>query len=58
MRDREAFLARYAERAQLDGAGHAARAAEVVTRVLRSRISEGDDVLSQLPAEVRDALHA
>jgi uncharacterized protein (DUF2267 family) len=60
VRDREAFLARYAERAQLDGAGHAARAAEVVTRVLRSRISEGevDDVLSQLPAEVREALHA
>ncbi|HYZ30554.1 MAG TPA: hypothetical protein VE570_15940 [Thermoleophilaceae bacterium] len=31
-----------------------------MTRVLRSRISEGevDDVLSQLPAEVREALHA
>jgi uncharacterized protein (DUF2267 family) len=60
LRDREEFLARFADRAQLAGTGHAERAAEVVTRVLRNRISEGelDDVLSQLPAEVRKALHA
>jgi uncharacterized protein (DUF2267 family) len=60
LRDRQAFLARFAERAQLDGAGRAERAAAVVTRVLRNRISEGEleDVLSQLPAEVREALHA
>jgi len=60
VRDRQAFLARFAERAQLDGAGHAERAAKVVTSVLRNHVSEGEveDVLSQLPAEVRGALHA
>jgi uncharacterized protein (DUF2267 family) len=59
VRDREAFLERFADRAQLDGAGHAERAAEVVTQVLRNRITacELDDVLSQLPTEVRQALH-
>jgi uncharacterized protein (DUF2267 family) len=60
VRDGEEFLSRFAERAQLDGTGLAERAAEVVTRVLRNRISEGevDDVLSQLPAGMRKALHA
>jgi uncharacterized protein (DUF2267 family) len=60
VRDREEFLARFAERAQLDGSGHAERVAEVVTGVIRKRITAGEveDVLSQLPAEVREALHA
>jgi uncharacterized protein (DUF2267 family) len=59
VRDREEFLGRLAERARLSGSEEAARAAEASTRVLRSHVTEGewDDVLSQLPAEVREVLH-
>jgi uncharacterized protein (DUF2267 family) len=58
LRRREDFLQRLAERAQLSGAGEAAHAAECVTRVLRRRITAGEleDVLSQLPSELREAL--
>jgi uncharacterized protein (DUF2267 family) len=55
LRDREAFLARFAERAGRSDAPHAAEAAAAV---LRRHISAGEihDVLSQLPSEVREAL--
>jgi uncharacterized protein (DUF2267 family) len=57
-RDREAFLSELAQRAQLEDATEAARVAAAATRVLRRHISEGefDDVLSQLPTEIREAL--
>src|SRR3954469_12008027 len=50
LRDREVFLSRLAERAQLAGPDEAERAAVTATRVLRRHISEGefDDVLAQL----------
>lgn len=58
LRDRDELLAQLAERAQLTGAGEAAHAAEAVSRVLERRITRGqlDDVLSQLPAELRGLL--
>ena len=58
LRDREAFLSRLAERAQLAGPDEAERAAVAATRVLRRHISEGefDDVLAQLPAQIRELL--
>jgi uncharacterized protein (DUF2267 family) len=58
IRDRDVFLARLAGRAGLNGLDEAERAAQAATRVLRRRVSEGeiDDVLSQLPAEIRDVL--
>jgi uncharacterized protein (DUF2267 family) len=59
IRDRDAFLARLAERAQLAGvADDAAAAAAAVTRVLRRHISEGEiaDVLAQLLTEIREVL--
>jgi uncharacterized protein (DUF2267 family) len=60
IRDRDTFLTRLAERAQLDDNDQAAEAAAAVTRVLGRRISAGevDDVLSQLPREIRDVLVA
>jgi uncharacterized protein (DUF2267 family) len=60
IRDRDTFLTRLAERAQLDDNDQAAEAAAAVTRVLGRRISAGelDDVLSQLPQEIRDVLVA
>src|ERR1700704_1098508 len=59
LRDREQFIAAFAERAQLD-AGRAAQAVEAATRVLRSHVHEGelDDVLAPLPSEVRQVLQA
>jgi uncharacterized protein (DUF2267 family) len=56
IRDREAFLARLAERAQLADTDEAASAAVAVTRLLRRHITPGelDDVLSQLPTEIRN----
>src|SRR4051794_30001271 len=50
IRDRDVFLARLAERAQLADIEAAAAAAAAVTRVLRGHISAGelDDVLAQL----------
>jgi uncharacterized protein (DUF2267 family) len=58
IRDRETFLARIAERAQLGDPEEAAGAAVAGTAVLRRHVSEGeiDDVLSQLPAEIRETL--
>jgi uncharacterized protein (DUF2267 family) len=58
IRDRDTFLAILAERAQLDDTAEAARLAAAATRVLRRHVTEGeiDDVMSQLPAEIREAL--
>jgi uncharacterized protein (DUF2267 family) len=58
LRDRDEFLAEFADRAQLDGAGEAAHAAKAVTRVLQRHVSAGelDDVLAQLPEELRESL--
>jgi len=58
IRDRETFLSRLAERAQLDDVAAAERAAIAATRVLRRHITEGEfaDVMAQLPAEIRATL--
>jgi uncharacterized protein (DUF2267 family) len=58
IRDRDVFLARLAERAQLPDADAAAAAATTVTQVLRRHISAGeiDDVMAQLPEEIRELL--
>jgi uncharacterized protein (DUF2267 family) len=55
LRDRDEFLARFAERA---GVTYAARAVEAATSVVRRHITAGemDDVLSQLPSELREVL--
>jgi uncharacterized protein (DUF2267 family) len=55
LRDRDEFLARFAERAALT---EAARAAEAATSVMRRHITAGEieDVMSQLPSEVREVL--
>ena len=57
-RDRETFLARLAERAQLAGPTEASVAAEAATAVLRERVAEGEveDVLQLLPASIRAIL--
>ena len=58
IRDREVFLERLRERAQLADAEEAANVAAAATRVLRRHITEGEfeDLLAQLPAEIRDVL--
>jgi uncharacterized protein (DUF2267 family) len=58
IRDRDAFLARLAHRAQLADTGEAAVAAVAATRLLRRHVTPGEleDVLSQLPAEIREVL--
>jgi uncharacterized protein (DUF2267 family) len=58
IRDRETFLTRLAERAQLRDTAEAASAAAAATRVLRRHVSEGeiDDAVAQLPDEIRDVL--
>lgn len=58
IRDRDAFLARLADRANLSDTSEAAVAAAAATRVLRRHVSPGeiDDVLAQLPKEIREAL--
>ena len=58
VRNREVFLTRLAERAQLRDAAEAATAAAAATRVLRRHVSEGEiqDALSQLPGEIRAVL--
>jgi|tagenome__1003787_1003787.scaffolds.fasta_scaffold19255128_1 uncharacterized protein (DUF2267 family) len=60
LRDREAFLARLAELGQLDGRGQAAHVATSATAVLSRHVSGGEvqDVLAQLPAELREGLDA
>jgi uncharacterized protein (DUF2267 family) len=57
IRDRDAFLARLAEEARTDP-DQASRVAAAGTRVLRRHISEGevDDVMSQLPDEIREVV--
>jgi uncharacterized protein (DUF2267 family) len=58
IRDRQTFLERLAGRAHLGDPDEAARIAAAATRVLRRRIAsaEVDDVLAQLPAEIRQVL--
>jgi uncharacterized protein (DUF2267 family) len=58
IRDRDVFLARLAERAQLGDPAEAARAAAAITRALGRRVTAGelDDVLAQLPKEIRQVL--
>jgi uncharacterized protein (DUF2267 family) len=58
IRHRDAFLARLGEQAGLADPDEAARAAAAGTRVLRRHVTAGeiDDVLAQLPAEIRAVL--
>jgi uncharacterized protein (DUF2267 family) len=58
IRDRETFLEALAQRAQVDEPDEAARIAAAATRLLRRRIAPGevDDVLDQLPSEIREVL--
>lgn len=58
LRNRDEFLARLEERSRLPGPDAAERAADAATNVLRRHVTEGefDDVLAQLPAEVRELL--
>ena len=58
IRDRDTFLARLAERAQLPDPSDAERAATATTRVLRQHVTKGelDDVISQLPKGIRAVL--
>jgi uncharacterized protein (DUF2267 family) len=58
IRDRDGFLTRFAEGAGLADAGAAEQAAAAVTRVLRRHVTAGelDDVMVQLPPEIRELL--
>jgi uncharacterized protein (DUF2267 family) len=58
IRHADVFLARLAEAAQLPDAQQAGHAAVACTRVLSKHITGGelDDVLSQLPPEIRSVL--
>jgi uncharacterized protein (DUF2267 family) len=60
IRDRDVFLARLADAAQPNDMAEAAAAAAAATRVLRRRITPGelDDVMAQLPGEIRELLEA
>jgi uncharacterized protein (DUF2267 family) len=60
IREPDEFLRRIADRAQLRDTTEAAVAASAATRVLERHISRGelDDVMSQLPAPIRDVLTA
>src|SRR4051812_13663885 len=60
IRDREAFLARFAERARLSDTEDAAEAVAATTRVLRMHVTDGEvsDVMSELPTEIRELLTA
>jgi uncharacterized protein (DUF2267 family) len=60
LRQLDTFLTVLAERARLDGPAEAERAARAATSVLRRHVTAGelDDLLSQLPAEVREVLAA
>lgn len=57
-RDRQSFLSRLADAAQLAGPTEASVAAEAATDVLRERISAGEikDVLHVLPSAIRELL--
>jgi uncharacterized protein (DUF2267 family) len=58
IRDADVFLARLADAAELPDAQQAARAAVACTHVLSKHITSGefDDVLAQLPSEIRSVL--
>ncbi|MCU1677384.1 MAG: hypothetical protein JWM93_2142 [Frankiales bacterium] len=58
IRDRDIFLERLAERAGLADPAEAERAAAAVTRALRRHVTSGemDDVVAQLPTEIREVL--
>jgi uncharacterized protein (DUF2267 family) len=58
VRHADEFLARFAEAAELPDAGEAARAAVACTHVIAKHIADGelDDVLAQLPPEIRSVL--
>jgi uncharacterized protein (DUF2267 family) len=58
IRDADAFRARLADAAELPDSDEAGRAAVACTRVLSNHITSGefDDVLSQLPSEIRGVL--
>jgi uncharacterized protein (DUF2267 family) len=58
LRHREEFLERLADHAQLANPGEAARAADAATRVLETHVTAGewDDVLAQLPTELRELM--
>jgi uncharacterized protein (DUF2267 family) len=60
LRDRDEFLSAFAERAQLTDPGRAAQAVEAASRVLRRHVTAGEfeDVLAQLPSELREVLQA
>ena len=57
--DRGRFLVLLAERAQLPDTDAAGRAAEAATSVLRRHVTPGevDEILGQLPTELREVLH-
>ena len=58
IREADLFLARLADEAELEDLDEAAGVASACTRVLRTHISDGevDDLLSQLPSEIRRVL--
>lgn len=58
LRDREAFLERFAGRARLAGTTEASVAAEAATRTLRRHVTAGEieEVFSQLPEPIRNVL--
>jgi uncharacterized protein (DUF2267 family) len=58
LRQRSEFLERLQERAQLQGPVDGEQAAEAAAKVLRRHVTEGefDDMLSQLPTDVREML--
>jgi uncharacterized protein (DUF2267 family) len=58
LRDRDEFLERLADHAQLAGPAEAAQAAEAATRVLRRHVTAGelDEALGQLPSDIREML--
>jgi uncharacterized protein (DUF2267 family) len=54
------FLTRFGERAEIADPAQAEAAVKACTRVLRRHVSAGefDDVLAQLPQEIRELLQA
>jgi uncharacterized protein (DUF2267 family) len=58
LRHSEEFRERLADEAQLASSGEAARAVDAATRILASHVTPGewDDVLAQLPTELRELI--